>query len=330
MRLEPVRLTGPEAGQLALGLGAPAPAVLDRRRRGATFVDLAARSALNSPATTGMDFWTLNPYVGCEFGCAYCYARAAHRWTSERSGAPGDDGLSAYEAFERNIFVKRGAARLLLRTLDPARLEGQPLLIGTATDPYQPAERRFGVTRSVLEALLRFEGLEIWLTTKSPLVVRDADLLAQLAARHRVSVCISLISLDPDLVRRLEPRSPLPHARLRAMRALGSSGIPVGALIAPIIPGLTDGWGTLGGVMAAAKEAGAVFAVGSALRLAPVARAGFLPLLQREFPDLVRRYERRYGRSATAGRAYLTALDRRLRTLQEAHGFAPRALRYGD
>jgi DNA repair photolyase len=327
-----VRLSAGRRPQLALDLGSAdgTPGVLDRRRRGATFVDLAARSALNSPATTGMAFWTLNPYVGCEFACSYCYARATHRWTSERTGLDQDGRMSPYEAFERNIFVKRGAARLLLRTLDPAKLDGLPLLIGTATDPYQPAERRFGVTRSVLEALLRFQGLEIWITTKSPLIARDVDLLAQVAGRHRLSVCISIITLDAELVRRLEPRSPLPRVRLRAMAKLAARGLPVGALIAPIGPGLTDGWGALGGLMAASKEAGARFAVGSALRLAPVARAGFLPVLEREFPELVARYHRRYGRSATAGKAYLTALDRRLRALQEIHGFARTSLRFGE
>jgi DNA repair photolyase len=114
------------------------------------------------------------------------------------------------------------------------------------------------------------------------------------------------------------------------MATLAAHGLPVGTLIAPIIPGLTDGWGALGGLMAASKEAGARFAVGSALRLAPVARAGFLPLLEREFPELVTRYRRRYGRSATAGKAYLTALDRRLRALQEIHGFARTSLRFGE
>jgi DNA repair photolyase len=313
---------------LALPTAAPGPPVLDRRGRGARFLGLEARSALNPPSATGMDFWTLNPYVGCEFGCCYCYARATHRYTAERQGLslPGRPA----EAFERDIFVKRNAARLLARSLSPARLAGRPLLIGTATDPYQPAERRFGITRSVLEELARFRGLEIWITTKSPLVARDAALLRRLADRHRVSVCLSLISLDAGLLRRLEPRSPAPHARLRALAALARAGVPAGLLIAPIIPGLTDGWGVLGGLMAAGREAGARFAAGSALRLAPVARDGFLPVLEREFPGLMARYRRRYAGRAGAGRDYLAALDRRLRTLQRIHGLPERGLRYGD
>jgi DNA repair photolyase len=326
-----MRLSPETGAQLALGLEPSRPGlpVLDRRARGATFLGLEARSALNSPTTTGMDFWTINPYVGCEFGCCYCYARAAHRWTSERAGGlPGGGEVPPAVAFERDIFIKRNAARILAQSLDPAKLGGLPILIGTATDPYQPAERRFQITRSVLETLAGFRGLEIWITTKSPLVARDAVLLRALAERHRLSVCISLITLDPALLRRLEPRSPLPHARLRALRALAEAQVPAGVLIAPIIPGLTDRWGTLGALMAAAKEAGARFAVGSALRLAPVARDGFLPVLEREFPHLAARYRRRYAGRHSAGRDYLAALDRRLRTLQAIHGFAVHSLRY--
>jgi len=292
---------------------------------------LTSRTVLNSPVSTGMSFWTLNPYVGCEFGCCYCYARSTHRWVTERNAEHGPRELTALspsQAFERNIFVKRNAALVLRRTLDPRKLGGQPLLIGTATDPYQPAERRFGVTRSVLEALTDYRGLELSLTTKSALVARDIDVLQELDARHRLSVNISLISLDREVIRRLEPRTPLPHARLRALEALTGAGIRAGILIAPIVPGLTDGWGALGGLMAAAREAGARFAVGSALRLNPGARAGFLPVLEREFPELVARYRRRYGRRAGAEGRYLDALEKRLATLRTIHDLPGGTLRY--
>lgn len=322
---------GPHQLALELGRGRPAMPVLDARRRGSQFVGLTSRTVLNSPVSTGMDFWTLNPYVGCEFGCSYCYARNTHRWVTERHAGDGPDRLTALdplEAFERNIFVKRNAALVLRRTLDPRRLAGRPLLIGTATDPYQPAERRFGVTRSVLEALADYRDLEISLTTKSALVTRDVDVLATLATRHRLTVNLSIISMDRELIRRLEPRTPLPHARLRALAALSGAGIRAGIMIAPIIPGLTDGWGALGGLMAAAKEAGARFAVGSALRLSPGARAGFLPLLEREFPGLAARYRRHYGSKAGAEQRYLEALARRLRILQRIHGLPDADLRY--
>lgn len=330
MRVGPVRLTA-AAEQLGLGMDvgrSPLP-TLDRRERGTEFLGLAVNRVANSPETTGMDFWTINPYVGCEFGCSYCYARATHEWLAERHGR-AEPGRAPRERFEELIFVKRNAALALRRTLDPAKVGRRKILIGSATDPYQPAERRFGITRSVLEALLDFRGLNIGIITKSPLIARDAGLLSRLAARHRLKVDISIISLDPALIRRLEPRTPLPHARLRAVTALAEAGVDVGLIIAPIVPGLTDGWGALGGLMAAGKEAGARHADGFALRLKTVARTGFLPVLEREFPELVNRYRRRYGGRASAGRDYLTALDRRIRTLQAVHGFPIRALDRGD
>ena len=336
--------------------------VLDTRARGTTFLNLPVRSVLNTPATTGMGFWSLNPYVGCEFGCTYCYARDTHRWRMERvngesqeSGVggqgPGTAGtgnessepgagswelngdsrspippfsrspMPAWQAFERQILVKSGVAEVLARTLDPAKLAGCSLVIGTATDPYQPAERRFRLTRGVLEALLAHRGLSIGLITKSPLVVRDLDLLQQLARRHEVSVNISLSTLDARLLRRIEMRSPVPRARLGALRKLTQGGIHAGLLIAPILPGLTDDRPGLSALMTAGKAAGARYVVGSALRLGPASRHRFLPHLEREFPELVERYRHRYEGRNSAGRDYTAALSRRLRALQREHGF---------
>jgi len=317
----PMRMTSPAGQQLGLEIdgGRRALPTLAERVRGAAFLGLNVSRIVNSPEATGMSFWSINPYIGCEFGCAYCYARDTHRWTTERNRlAPA---RPAREDFEHRIFVKRNAADVLRRTLDPAKVAGASILIGTATDPYQPAERTFGITRAILEAFLGYRGLSIRITTKSPLVARDADLLVQLGRRHRVSVNLSLISLDPALIRRLEPRTPLPHARLRGLRALAEAGVDTGLLIAPIIPGLTDGWGALGGLMAAGREAGARYADGFALRLAPVARSGFLPVLAREFPELVERYRRHYGNRHHATQQYLEGLTARLRTLQKIHGF---------
>jgi DNA repair photolyase len=296
--------------------------MLDERQRGTRFVGVPVRSVLNSPATTGMGFWSLNPYVGCEFGCTYCYARETHRWAVERAGA---DGVQEVEppwlAFERRILVKQGVADVLARTLNPKKLAGCTLVIGTATDPYQPAERQFRLTRQVLEQLLAYRGLSIGLITKSPLVTRDRVLLARLAERHEVSVNISLATLDARLARRLEPRSPAPHARIRALKALTGAGIHAGLLVAPIIPGLTDDRAGLSALMQAGKAAGARYVVGSALRLGPAAKARFLPHLEREFPELVERYRRRYGDRDSPGRDYTEALARRLRSLQHQFGF---------
>ena len=301
--------------------------MLDERQRGTKFVGVPVRSVLNSPATTGMGFWSLNPYVGCEFGCTYCYARETHRWAVERASAgwAGASDVRGVEppwlAFERRILVKQGVADVLARTLNPKKLAGHSLVIGTATDPYQPAERKFRLTRQVLEQLLAYRGLSIGLITKSPLVTRDRALLVRLAERHEVSVNISLVTLDARLARRLEPRSPAPHARIRALGALTGAGIHAGLLIAPIIPGLTDDRAGLSALMQAGKAAGARYVVGSALRLGPAAKARFLPHLAREFPGLVERYHRRYGDRDSPGRDYTEALARRLRSLQQQFGF---------
>jgi DNA repair photolyase len=302
--------------------------VLDERSRGTRFLGIAPRAAINSPKSTGMGFWSLNPYVGCEFACSYCYARDTHRHAVERArraGAlPADPALGdmePWQAFERRILVKRDLADLLARTLDRHGLGDASLVIGTATDPYQPAERQFGVTRSVLEVLAARRGLRIGITTKSPLVVRDVDLLATIARRHRLSINVSLATTDAALARRLEPRSPAPHARLRALARLRAEGIDAGLLVAPIVPLLTDGRAALRALFVAASAAGARFVVGHALRLGPAARDRFLPHLLHEFPDLVERYRSHFGTHTSATRAYRRALSRRVRELQAEFGF---------
>ncbi len=301
----------------------PKPAglpVLDHTARGARFLELPVRRVLNPPSTTHMPFWSINPYVGCEFGCSYCYARRTHQWTMDRAGmSRGSD--SPHESFETQILVKHAAPEVLLRTLVPVQLGSTALVIGTATDPYQPAEKAFRLTRRLLEALLLHKGLHLGIITKSPLIVRDVDLLKALSNRHDLSVNISIASTDAALLRRLEVRSPAPHARLRALARLRQSGIEAGVLIAPILPGITDSWAGLAALMEAAREAGACWVSGGALRLGPAARNGFLPVLRREFPDLVARYERCYAGNQHPGKAYEKALTRRIRTLQQAFGF---------
>ena len=301
--------------------------VLDERDRGTRFLSLGVRSVLNSPASTGMGFWSINPYVGCEFACTYCYARDTHRYATERAegrtggAAREEEHLPPWLAFERRILVKKDIAGRLARTLDPSKLGDDSLVIGTATDPYQPAERRYRLTRSILEVLTRFRGLRIEIISKSPLVTRDIDLLQALGARHEVTVNVSLATLDPRLARRLELRSPIPSARIRALGRLSAAGVHAGLLIAPIVPGVTDDREGLRRLMAAAKGAGARYVIGSALRLGPAARHRFLPHLSSEFPDLAERYRRHYGDREGVSRDYQEALTRRLRRLQREHGF---------
>ena len=308
--------------------------VLQQVPRGADYRALQVRSALNSPAATHMGFWSINPYVGCEFGCSYCYARDTHRYAVERAVAEaraGDDlalaatltRLAPAQAFERHILVKDNLGHVLRRTLQPALVGSTAIVIGTATDPYQPAERRFGITRSVLETLLGFKGLHLGVITKSPLIIRDIPILARLAEHHCVKVHISLASADRDLIRRLEAKSPAPAARLRALECLSQAGLDAGLLIAPIVPLLTDGMPQLRRLFELAIRAGARRVHGQPLRLAPTAKAVFLAQLGREFPELIARYERHFARSSNAAASYQVALRRRIRSLQEEFGLRP-------
>jgi DNA repair photolyase len=331
------------------GSGQALPVLDERSSRGAKFIGLPVSSVLNTPASTGMDFWSINPYVGCEFGCTYCYARDTHRWVVERAvgrksgtrveqdriGERSDSidtapaSLPPYrpsvlppeEAFEKEILVKTDVAQVLARTLNPAKLAGHSLVIGTATDPYQPAERQFRLTRQILDVLRSYHGLSVEIITKSSLVTRDLDLLQALSARNEVTVNISLATADARLARLLELRSPVPAARLRALRRLIEGGVYAGLLVAPIIPGVTDDWAGLARLMEAAKEAGARYVVGSALRLGPAARHRFLPFLTREFPALAERYRRHYADKDYVSQDYQDALTRRLRLLKQTYGF---------
>jgi DNA repair photolyase len=296
-------------------------ALLDARpARGASFHEVPVKAILNSPATTGMGFWSLNPYVGCEFGCTYCYARETHKWRIERARGEAS-GVPPWLAFEKQILVKTTAAAVLQRTLFPAKLAGASLVIGTATDPYQPAERRFRLTRSILEALRGWQGLKLGIITKSPLVLRDLPILQQLAARHDLSVNISVCSMDAALLRRLEARSPAPHARLRALQGLTAGGINAGLLVAPILPCLTDSRESLAALFQAARKAGARYVAGFPLRVGPVTRARLLPHLAEEFPELAERYARHFHGRDYASREYIAALNTRFRALQREYGF---------
>lgn len=336
------------AVQASLGLAGTAGAhraglpVLDERLRGTKFVTLAPRSVLNPPEQTGMDFWSLNPYVGCEFGCSYCYARFAHRYVVERAHDAGRltdaelrefRGPHGWEAFEQRIFVKQqilGALDADLRRYHRtagSRLDGAaPIVIGTATDSYQPAERQFRITRAVLERLAACEGLSVGIITKSPLVVRDTEILLRLQRRNDLEVHISLTTLDVELIRALEVRSPMPAVRLRALARLTAAGVNAGLLVAPVLPGITDDRARLDALFAAAREAGARFVHASPLRLYPAIRERFLPLLEERFPHLAARYRHAYAGRGAAPRGYATALSRRIRALQQKYGFAVRGM----
>lgn len=310
--------------------------VLDERLRGTKFVELEPRSVLNSPERTGVDFWSLNPYVGCEFGCTYCYARYAHRYAVERAHDAGKlsdaefrdfRGEHGWEAFERRIFVKERVLDALESDLrryfraNPAGPERTPIVIGTATDPYQPAERRFRITRRVLERLARCEGMNVGIITKSPLIARDVDVLRKIQERSDLEVHISLISVDAALIKRVEARSPTPATRLRALAKLAAAGVRTGLIVAPVLPGITDDVARLEALFRAARDAGARFVHAGPLRLYGAVRDRFLPMLEAEFPGLAARYRRAYAGRSGAPRAYARGLALRIKKLQARFGF---------
>jgi len=269
-----------------------------------------ARGLLNGPESTGMDYWSINPYVGCAFGCTYCYARYAHRYALDRalSGRSANDELRAeieaippWLAFERHVLVKEDAPSILKHELRPgsprlaALLGGEVVVVGTATDPYQPAERRFRVTRGVLETLAGHRGLSIVIITKSPLITRDVDVLCRITERSSVTVHLSLITMRRDLARLIEPRAPTPGARIRAIARLRSAGIDVGINVMPVLPGITDNPADLDDLVRQVASAGATHVNACALRLRATARARYLPFIGEHFPHLADRYARSYS-----------------------------------
>jgi DNA repair photolyase len=215
--------------------------------------------------------FSVNPYRGCEHGCAYCYARPYHEML----------GMNAGLDFETKILVKFDAARLLRRELCDPSWEGEAIAMSGVTDCYQPCERKLRITRGLLEVMLE-AGQATAITTKNSLVLRDLDLLTPMATIQLVHVNISIATLDADLSRRLEPRTATPQARLRAVGQLNESGIPVRVLVAPIIPGLTDH--QVPSVMKAAKEAGAIEASYELLRLPHSVAPVFLNWLDENYP----------------------------------------------
>ena len=237
--------------------------------------------------------------------------------TAQRALEEGDGG----RAIEEYRGALEADLKRYFRSASPSVRESDPIVIGTATDPYQPAERKFRVTRRVLERLARCEGLSVGLITKSPLVARDADVFRRVAERNDLEILVSLITLDVALIRAFEARSPMPAVRLRAVRKLSDAGLNVGLIVAPVLPGVTDDRRHLEALFQAAREAGARFVYASPLRLYPAVRDRFLPVLQRHFPALAARYRAAYVGGGAAPQVYARALNRRIKRLQASYGF---------
>lgn len=294
----------------------------------ATYHEIPARSVLNRCRGTRVYFpWTINPYRGCAFGCVYCYARYTHEYLlTDYANRPRDPTYATVPEtildFERRIYVKTGAARVLARELARHDVRGQHIAIGTATDPYQPAERRYRITRSILEVLARFSELSLSITTKSDLVVRDLDLLRRIAARSRLHVNITVTTLDHRIAHQLEPRAPRPDRRLAAVRRLVDAGIEAGVFVMPILPGLTDRGEALDRLFAAAAAAGARYLVAQPLFLRDAARARFYPWLRQADPALFERYRRLFRRDAELAETERGRLRDLVQHLRRKYGLA--------
>src|SRR5258707_11004234 len=252
--------------------------------------------------------WAINPYRGCEFACKYCYARYTHEFMELRDGVD----------FERKIFVKQHAANLLRQELRRVK-PGEGIAIGTATDPYQPAERRFEVTRAILEELSRHSGLEIGIVTKSNLVTRDVQILRRVAENNQLYVNLTVTTVDTDLARILEPRAPRPDLRLEAVRQLNMAGVEAGVICAPVLPEITDRPRDLEALVKAASEAGARYICANALFLKPCSAAVFLPFLEEHFPTLVELYRKRYTDRAFLPKIYAERLSRLMANLRQKY-----------
>jgi DNA repair photolyase len=274
------------------------------------YFSLPARSLLNHCSVDRMPLtWTINPYRGCEFACKYCYARYTHEFMEMR------DGME----FEQKIFVKQHAAELLRQELRQVR-PGEEIAIGTATDPYQPAERRFEVTRAILEEFAKHSGFEIGIVTKSDLVLRDRELLQQISKSNKLFVNLTITTLKVDLARVLEPRAPRPDLRLQAVHALNQAGVEAGVICAPVLPGITDSPQDLEALVRATAEVGGKYIFANSLFLKPCSAAIFLPFLEKEFPHLVQRYRQRYKERSFLPSSYRKRLSQLMDQLRRKYG----------
>jgi DNA repair photolyase len=285
-------------------------------KRAVQYFEIPARSILNRTKPNMPFRWTINPYRGCEFGCKYCYARYTHVFMEMRP-----------EDFEDRIYAKSAAAHLLRQELRRVRPMDH-IALGTATDPYQPAERRFGRTRGILEVFARERGRYLGITTKSDLVLRDLDLLREIARANVLGVNLTITTLDERLARLLEPRAPRPDLRLEAVRTLRAAGICVSVFPNPIMPGLTDSERSLDRLARAAKDAGALSFGGGPLYLGRAAQEVFLPFLEKEFPQLAGRYRETFSKGMYLSKAYKDGLRERVQRIRDRYGLASGLIEY--
>ena len=305
--------TTPVSGIARLAASSP---LVDEKRQTEYYL-LPVKSLLNRCTSERVPFpWTVNPYRGCEFGCSYCYARYTHEYMELEP-----------EDFERKIYVKDAAGALARRELSGrggTSMRGQHIAIGTATDPYQPAEEEFGTTRTVLEAMAEREGLSVSIITKSNRVLRDADVIRRISEKSEISVNVTVTTLNQRLARRLEPRAPRPDLRLAAVTKLREAGIAAGVFVMPVLPGITDRESDLDALARAARDAGAQWLAANVLFLMPASLKVFLPFVEKEFPRLARRYREWYTRNAYAPEEYRKKISAQFAALRAKYGMGSR------
>lgn len=271
------------------------------------YVENDCKSALNK--VSGMTFrWSLNPYRGCVHGCHYCFARRYHAYYD----------LNAGDDFTGTVIVKTNVDRVLSEELSRRTWRREPVVVGTATDPYQPIEGRYGLTRRCLEAFARWRS-PVGVVTKGTLVVRDVDVLADLSRSSGSTVAITVTTMDEGLARRLEPGTPPPRQRLKALERLTTAGVTAGVLMSPVVPGITDDEEGLTAVAREAANHGAKFLSGRIIYLKPGTKEHFLEFVHDQFPRLGPLYDRLYP-GAFAPRAEQTRTITRMEELARAHG----------
>ena len=305
----------PAVGLIGIARMAASASTLQTKRR-VEYLEIEARRFIGRCSSPRMPFaWTINPYRGCEFGCRYCYARYTHEFMELRDP----------ELFETRIFAKRFSPEAFRSDLARVR-PAESICIGTATDPYQPAERRYRITRKILDVLAAGSGRKAGITTKSDLIVRDIDLLQRIAQANSIHVNITVTTVDERLARLLEPLAPRPALRLDAVRALTDAGIRCTVLAHPVMPLINDSDEALDALAAAAARAGAVSLSAAPLFLKPCSKPVFFAFLDAHFPAFAARYRQRYEHQAYLRGAYPEMLRQRVERLIARYGFLPRGV----
>ena len=288
-------------------MAAPEPRLTD-----VIYSEIQCKSALNPVKNMGFA-WSLNPYTGCEHRCAFCYVRAFEL----RADRPFDD------RYGRTVRVKVNVAAVLRSELARRRWKKETVVIGAATDPYQPAEGRYRLTRQCLEAMRDFANPAAMIT-RGPMIVRDIDVLSQLARRAELHITFSIPTLDDDIWRKTEPGTAHPRQRLRAIEKLVEAGIEVGVGMAPILPGLSDRPEQLEQVIMAARQAGATGLWAGMLHLKDGTREHFMSVLKKHWPELVPRYERAYLDRAYLPPSFGAKTIDEVKRLRSQHGVTDR------